>query len=517
VVAGRSIRIGVGLAPHRGVPRFTPGSLFANAGSGGWYDFCDLTTLYQSGTRGSPGPAVSADGDPVGLVLDKSGNNNDLVQATSTKRPLYKTSGGVSWLQFDGVDDYLSSAAAFNLSAYGQIALATAFTPSTTATVLVAELGPNTSSTGGTFFIAVNNTAVGALDIAINGAGIDDNGTTSTAYGSGVTSEFSCQKLDITDGSAATRAPLRVNGASAPSTVAADAGTAGTAFSGIQTLYVGARAGTSLFFAGKMHGLFIRGNSLGADEINNLDTWMLAKTVAASASSSTGTGASIEDADTTAASGTVAVAGTGASTETANTTTGSGAASVSASGASTEGTDATAGTGAASVSATGASVEGADTTTATGAVNVTGSGSSTEGIDTASGAGTVAVAASGASAEGADNGSGSGTVAQVGSTGAGAANDNDDTTAASGLVFISGDGASGETNDTGSATGLTLSGIRFVITPKPANVNLTSVTNPSETNVIGPPRPSKVTVTTVSAVSGTFVPSAKPPRVQWRT
>jgi hypothetical protein len=57
----------------------------------------------------------------------------------------------------------------------------------------------------------------------------------------------------------------------------------------------------------------------------------------------------------------------------------------------------------------------------------------------------------------------------------------------------------------------------FVADPKPANANLTSAANPSETNVIGPARPGKVAVTTVSAASGTFVPAVKPARGQWRT
>jgi hypothetical protein len=584
MVAGRSIRIGVGLAPHRGTPRFTPGSLFANAGTGGWYDFCDLTTLYQSGTRASPGAAVTADGDPVGLVLDKSGNNNDLVQATSTKRPLYKTSGGISWLLFDGVDDYLSSAAAFNLSAYGQIALATAITPSTTATVLVAELGPNTSSTGGTFFIAVNNTAVGALDIAINGAGIDDNGTTSTAYGSGVTSEFSCQKLDITDGSAATRAPLRVNGASAPSTVAADAGTAGTTFSGTQTLYVGARAGTSLFFAGKMHGLFIRGNGLGADEINNLDTWMIAKTVAVAVSneisgtsaltfapSATATGlgtlggsSALTFVDSATLTGLGTLAGSSALTFTDSGTltglgslAGSAALTFSPSGTAT-GLGSLAGTSilifAPSATATGfgaltgsatlvltpsgtvtglGSLIGASAVTFTPAGAITGTGTlagatalTFAGSGTATGLGSLAGVSSLALVS---SGTLTGLGALLGSTSlswglsgtVGIASSNDIAGSAS-LSFVSSGALSGLGQMAGStAFSLTISGHlvppSFIPTPRPAPANLNTSAPPSETNVIGPPSPSKVAVTTVSAASGSFVPSAKPPRVQWRT
>jgi hypothetical protein len=43
-------------------------------------------------------------------MLDKSGNNNDWVQTTGTLKPVYKTSGGLRWLKYDGLDDFLSVA-----------------------------------------------------------------------------------------------------------------------------------------------------------------------------------------------------------------------------------------------------------------------------------------------------------------------------------------------------------------------------------------------------------------------
>lgn len=48
---------------------FDPLSLFANGEQGAWYDPSDLTTLYQDSAGTTP---VTADGDPVGLMLDKS-------------------------------------------------------------------------------------------------------------------------------------------------------------------------------------------------------------------------------------------------------------------------------------------------------------------------------------------------------------------------------------------------------------------------------------------------------------
>lgn len=59
-VTSRPIRIG---------PAFTPARLFAGGEAGAWFDPSDLATLFQDAAGSVP---VTADGQPVGLVLDKS-------------------------------------------------------------------------------------------------------------------------------------------------------------------------------------------------------------------------------------------------------------------------------------------------------------------------------------------------------------------------------------------------------------------------------------------------------------
>lgn len=83
-------------------------ALFASGEQGAWYDPSDLSTMFQDSAGTTP---VTEDGQPVGKILDKSGRNNHASQATAAARPLYKTSGGLHWLQFDGVDDGLVTAA----------------------------------------------------------------------------------------------------------------------------------------------------------------------------------------------------------------------------------------------------------------------------------------------------------------------------------------------------------------------------------------------------------------------
>src|SRR5690348_134127 len=62
-----------------------------------WYDPSDLTTLWKDTAATIP---VTADGDVVACMTDKSGNGNTLTQGTPAARPVYHTSGGKSWLDF---------------------------------------------------------------------------------------------------------------------------------------------------------------------------------------------------------------------------------------------------------------------------------------------------------------------------------------------------------------------------------------------------------------------------------
>jgi len=91
---------------------FSPASI---AGLVGWWDFSDISTLYQDASKTTP---VASDGDVIGAVQDKSGNGNDFTQGNADLKPLYKTNiqNGLSMGRFDGTDDYLYRAAGLNLS-----------------------------------------------------------------------------------------------------------------------------------------------------------------------------------------------------------------------------------------------------------------------------------------------------------------------------------------------------------------------------------------------------------------
>jgi len=91
-----------------GVLKWLPTQLFQNNEQGAWYDPSDLSSLFQDAAMTIP---VTANGDPVGAMMDLSGNGNHATQSVSASRPTYQTDGILHWLAFDGVDDYLFNSA----------------------------------------------------------------------------------------------------------------------------------------------------------------------------------------------------------------------------------------------------------------------------------------------------------------------------------------------------------------------------------------------------------------------
>lgn len=78
---------------------WTPEKLFLNGESGAWYDPSDLGTLFKDAAGTDP---VTADGDPVGLMLDLSPNANHASQSVTGSKPTYRTDGTRHWLEFNG-------------------------------------------------------------------------------------------------------------------------------------------------------------------------------------------------------------------------------------------------------------------------------------------------------------------------------------------------------------------------------------------------------------------------------
>lgn len=147
-----------------------PSALFAGGAGGAWLDPSDLTTLFQERT-GASATTASGVGDPVGTVLDKSGNSNHGIAPSDDARPvLQKDSAGHYYLAFDGTDDQLDMASlaggaattfAIALDCTGNIALFDGDGASDIGCILAA------SSTSTSIFL--NGTTVTAAFINVDG------------------------------------------------------------------------------------------------------------------------------------------------------------------------------------------------------------------------------------------------------------------------------------------------------------------------------------------------------------
>jgi hypothetical protein len=228
---------------------FTPFVLYAAAEKGAWYDPSDLSSMFQDSAGTVP---VTADGDPIGKWNDKSGN-------------AYKTSGGLSWVEFT-TDDCLS-VAAFDLTAGDALTFfaATNKTDDAAARVFL-EHSIEANTNNGAFALFAPVSAAANYRLRSRGTSTSDN--TVAGLAAGTAHVLTCQ-ADISADSnsfSANRA--------APTTVATNQGAGNY---GNHTLFLGARNNASNRFEGKTWGIIIRAAASSAQEIANAEAYLATK------------------------------------------------------------------------------------------------------------------------------------------------------------------------------------------------------------------------------------------------
>lgn len=85
--------------PTPGAAAFDPATLGLHL----WLDPSDLSTLWQNSAATTP---VTTNNDPVGGWTNKGSWSAVYQTASGGSRGLYKTSGGLHWVLYDGTDDY---------------------------------------------------------------------------------------------------------------------------------------------------------------------------------------------------------------------------------------------------------------------------------------------------------------------------------------------------------------------------------------------------------------------------
>ena len=103
---------------------WTPKILFSASEVGAWYDPSDPTTVWQNSARTVPALVD----DLIGAIDDKSGNGHHALQFVTAKRPILRTSGGLWYLDFDGINDGISSNFGVTLAQPNHIFVSTRFT-----------------------------------------------------------------------------------------------------------------------------------------------------------------------------------------------------------------------------------------------------------------------------------------------------------------------------------------------------------------------------------------------------
>ncbi|MBI1173374.1 hypothetical protein GC209_18455 [bacterium] len=258
------MRLALGLSPVMSAQVFTPAALFAAGEQGAWYDPSDRATLFQDNAGTTP---VTAAGQSVGRVLDKSGRGNHLVQITAAQRPTYQIDAtGRPYLAFDGVDDNLVTAAAIDLSAVFQTTMTVGCYRATDSFAYVFSFGANIvtlpgwalySLTGPTRFIAQHHGATAAASVARN-VGAAPNLNVLMAQ-----SDLQAPNIyaDLNNGSAGT------------SGAAVGGGTLGSDY-----FYVGRSGAGTGAFAGRIYGLIARCKISSGAKLDATRAYMNAKT-----------------------------------------------------------------------------------------------------------------------------------------------------------------------------------------------------------------------------------------------
>ena len=239
-----------------------PSVLFDSGQPGVWYDISDMSTLFQDAAGTIP---VTATGQPVGLVLDKSGRGNHATQTTSTARPVLGQDGnGKRCLVFDGVDDWLSTAAPVDLSSPSALSVFASVRQTSDSTGIILESGSNAwaiTSNPGTWFMSSRT-------------GANPDGRES---GAGGTSRLAAAIVTAATPVTLARSMLAsipggyVTARAAGYSDITTSGSMGLGGFAARKLFVGMRNGTGLQFSGNLYGVVVTGKIVEGAELAMLD------------------------------------------------------------------------------------------------------------------------------------------------------------------------------------------------------------------------------------------------------
>lgn len=240
------------------VDTFVPSILFAGGHRGIVIDPEVLGSMSQDTAGATP---VTAASQPVGRILDRSGNTYHFIQATASSRPTYMLDGSSRpHLAFDAVDDWMISTSFDWLTDAVTVVVAADIATSATQRVIVK--GGNTTAANGWSMIksaanALNMTSAGTASApAISGTG--------NAFGNAI---YTCIADISTPVATARKSGVQLV------TTAATQGTGAYATSGINLGSLGGGFPTGM----SLYGMLLINRVLNAQELGWAEKWMARK------------------------------------------------------------------------------------------------------------------------------------------------------------------------------------------------------------------------------------------------
>lgn len=228
-----------------------------------WLDPRDKSTLQQDAAGATP---VTAAGDPIGRIMDKSGAANHATQTTAASRPLWQT----TYAGFDGTDDSWTTAS-INFTSTDKVSVIAGVRKLSDAALgVIAELGSVLPV--GSFLVSAPFGASATYGTSARGLSAGFGGPSAASFAAPNTAVLTDQ-YDLAGGTGAGQVafPPRINGV--PSGAGPVAAAAGGTF-GNYPLFVGRRTNSSLPFNGNLYGLIIIGRLLTAPELTLCEQYM---------------------------------------------------------------------------------------------------------------------------------------------------------------------------------------------------------------------------------------------------
>ena len=233
-------------------------SLFANNEQGFFYDPNDLSTMFQDAAGTVP---VTAAGQPVGLILDKSGRNNHAFQTNSAPRPILRKNAvtGANYLEFDGSDDFLQTNN-IDFTGTDKVSLFIGVTGLRNTESIIIEFSANTKTNNGAF-----NLSTGPYGGAIRYTSLSRGSSTIAANQGalvGTTPPPNTSVLSAKHDISGDLSTIRANAVKGMDGVADK----GTGNFGNYPLYIGRRGNTTFPFNGHIYSLIGVGKLVSDNE-----------------------------------------------------------------------------------------------------------------------------------------------------------------------------------------------------------------------------------------------------------